>query len=406
MPLRCGRAAFLLPGLLLLLSAACSGAEAGTARIASEPPSVGSVTVPSTMPATSGELSSRSPAPSSRASPTDSAASSFSFAQVKFGPPGVPSPTGEVTFRLDIGLICFVPVDAPLGALAGDVGVCAGLPDGEKPRFAVFSPDGASLLVVAGPDEHHGAVYVLDSRTAQMRVIGPGGAVAPSADPPRWDLSSVSWSVDGRSVLLVPRTAGTDGAVLAADALTGRVTEVGRLPADLANGSPNIWSTGRGLALVASAGPDPSSLWWLAADAATPIHLGRFQDAGGSLQLVAADPPGRLIMVCPRDADGRVGEIVAIAVDSGKSTRVLNDSPSCAGAVFSPDGSVVALTATVAGGYSLVMVEVTSGRRLLTVPLPVPEPASSPYLTWKDDTVIAFDATGEWPAPSLIIALH
>lgn len=402
MSFRRGRAAFVLAGPLLLLLAACSGAVTGTARIASEAPSAGSVTVPAASP----EPSVGPPVSSSRASPTGSTGPAYSLAHVRFGPPGVPSPTGDVTFRMDGNQACFLPADAAAGASASGAGECASLPDGESTRFAAFSPDGGSMLVVAGPDEHAGAVYVIDSRTAQVRVIGPDGIVAPSANPPRWDLSSASWSVDGSGVLLVPRTDGADGAVLAVDPLTGRSAEVGRLQADLANGSPSMWSTGRGLALVANTGPDPGSLWWLPADRTTPVDIGRFQEPGGSLHLAAADPPGRLVMVCPRDADGRLGEIVAVGVDSGKSARVLQDSATCAGAVFSPDGSVVVLTATVAGGYSLVVVEVMSGRRLLTVPLPVLEPASPPYLTWQDDTVVALDTSGEWSTPSLIIGLH
>lgn len=115
------RPAALLPvGLLLLLLAACSGARAGTARIAAEAPAVGSVTVPATgrSSATAAESMSGS-GPTSRASPTDSAAPPFSAARLRYGPPGVPSPTGEVILRLDGDLICFVPADAGVGALAG-----------------------------------------------------------------------------------------------------------------------------------------------------------------------------------------------------------------------------------------------------------------------------------------------
>lgn len=402
-----GRAALLPTGLLLLLLAACSGAQAGTARIAADQPAVGSVTVPESgpAPATAPQSVSGSGA-TSRASPTDSAVPPFSRARVRYGPPGVPSPTGEVVLRLDGDLTCFVPAGAMVGALAGEVGTCASLIDGEKLRFVSFSPDGGSLLFVAGPDERHSAVYVMDSATAEARVIGPDAIEAPSATPPRWDLSTVNWSVDGSRVLIVLRTDTADAAVVAADPRAGGVTELGRLPADLANGAPDLRSTRRGVALVAGAGPERGSLWWLPTGRTVPVNLGRFADAGGSLYLITADPQGRIVLACPLTAAGGLGEIVAVDVESGQARRALSDSSSCAGAAFSPDGSVAALTATVAGGYSLLLVDVVSGARLLTVPLPVPEPKYPPPLTWNGKTIVVIDGTGRWLTPSLIITLR
>lgn len=259
---------------------------------------------------------------------------------------------------------------------------------------------------MAGPDEHHTAVYVIDSATAQVRVIGPDTVEAPSATPPRWDPSGVTWSADGSRVLLVLRTDTADAAVVAADPRAGGVTELGRLPADLANGSPSLRSTGQGLAVVAGTGPERGSLWWLPVDRTTPVDLGRFADAGGSLHLITADPQGRIVMVCARDAAGGLGEVVAVAVASGQVRRALSDSPSCAGAAFSPDGSVAAMAATVAGGYALLLVDIVSGARRLTVPLPVPEPDSPPFLTWTGSTIVALDATGRWLTPSVIIELR
>lgn len=409
-----GRAALLPVGLLLLLLAACSGARAGTARAAGEAP-VGSVTqAPSASrpSSASASASASTPAPtatatpSSRAAPTESAAPDYSFAVVRFGPEGIPSPAGDRTVRLDGRRACFAAIDEPADAPADAQEVCASLPPGDVTSFAAFSPDGSFLLIVAGPDAQHDAVYIIDSASADVRVIGQDGTVAPSVDPPRWDLSSASWAVDGSGVMLVPHTDGVDGPVVTADPRTGRLTEVGRLTADLANGTPSIWSTGRGLALVGSSGPDPATLWWLPAGRTAPVEIGRFPEAGGSLDLVAADPPGRIVLVCPRAADGRLGGLVAIVVDTGQTSRVLKDTASCGGAVFSPDGSRAVLTAGLPGGYSLLVVDVMSGRRVLTVPLPVAEPATPPYLTWKGDTVVALDTGGGWPTPSLIIALR
>lgn len=390
------RTALLPTGLLLLLLTACSGAAAGTAQLplGTPPASVIAGTAP---PGSGSGLGSE---------PSDSGLRSISHAQIRYGPPGLPSPTGEVVLRRDGDLVCFVPATAAVGVLAGDVGTCAGLVDGEEPHFADFSPDGGTLLYVAGPDEHRNAIYLIDSATAQVRVVGPDGIEMPSAAPPRWDLSGIIWSVDGSSLVLVPRTDTADGAVLAADPRAGGVTELGRLPAEVANGTPNLWSTGQGLAVVATTGPDRRSLWWLPADRTSPVDLGQLAEPGGAMRLIAADPAGQTVLVCPSDADGRLGRMVAVDVASGHSTPVLSDTDSCPGAAFAPDGGIAALTATVAGGYSLLLVDVRSGERLLTVPLPVPEPASPPYLTWTGSTVVALDRTGEWLAPSLIIGLR
>lgn len=423
-----GRAA-LLPAwvLLLLLLAACAGTRAGTARIAAPVSPVGSVAIPPTGPSavTASQSASVSdsasasasasasdstqptvPALSSRAAPTESTAPDYSFAVVRFGPEGIPSPAGDRTVRLDGQRACFAPIDEPAGGPAGAQEACADLPAGDVTLFTAFSPDGSSLLVVAGPDPHHVSVHVIDSDTGQARVIGRDQILASSADPPRWDLSSASWAVDGSGVVLVPRTDAADGPVVLADHRTGRLTEVGRLPADLANGTPSIWSTDRGLALVGSSGPDPAALWWLPAGRVEPVEIGRFPEAGGSLHLAAADPPGRIVLVCPRAADGRLGGLVAIGVDSGETSRVLKDTASCGGAAFSADGSRAVLTAALPGGYSMLVVDVLSGRRVLTVPLPVAEPVTPPYLTWIDDTVVALDTSGGWPTPSLIVALR
>ena len=73
--------------------------------------------------------------------------------------------------------------------------------------------------------------------------------------------------------------------------------------------------------------------------------------------------------------------------------------------MFSPDGRQVALTAQLAGSYTLVVTEVSTNRRVLTVPLPVSEPSQPPYLTWLGDVLVAADVSGEWSAPSLIMRL-
>ncbi len=333
---------------------------------------------------------------STRDSVTDIGSGAWTFAHVKFGADGMPSPTGDLTAQLAGNRVCFQPGSR-----------CAELADQDRPAFAVYSPDGAHLLAVAGPDgSPDRSIYVLDTDDAALRVIGPDGvAGAPRGEPPRWNLSSVAWSADGSSVVIVPHTEGDTGPMLSADLDTGTITETAQLIADVANSKPSIWPTGNGTALVLNDGPDRQTLWWQYSGTTGVTDIARFQQEGGSLYLSAADPLGRFVLSCPRSADGRLGATVVIGVDTRKSGRALAESASCAGAVFSPDGRYVALTAQLAGSYSLVVTEVPTNRRVLTVPHPVSEPSQPPYLTWLGDVVVAADVSGEWSAPSLIMRL-
>jgi len=388
------RAALLLILLAVPVLAACTSAQAGSAQ-----PAVRSIE-PSAPPSTS-----PSPSPSASASDpvVDSTGGGWTFAHVKFGPDGIPSPTGQFTARLTGGRVCFQPVAE---ARAGSV-PCGALADGDAPVFAVFSPDGKRLLVVAGPDgSQTRSVYVVDSDTAAVRVVGPDAVTdLPDGEPARWVLSSVAWSVDGSSVVIVPHTDGDAGPVLSVDLAQGATTEIARLPADLANGQPSVWTARNGMALVNNKGADRQTLWWLDPATGSVDGIGRFPDESGSLVLSAADPLGRSVLTCPRKVDGRLGATVGVLVASRRPTRVLPDSTSCAGAVFSPDGGHLALTAQLDAGYSLIVMEVSTGRRVLTVPLPVAEPSVPPYLTWLGDVVVAADVSGEWSAPSLVLRL-
>jgi len=398
---RRGRAELLLVPAVLLL-AACSSTHAGSATPAfgtsavattvSTPVATASVTVPSTRASPTAE-STRS---SSVHPATDIASGAWSFAHIEFGSEGIPSPTGDLTAQPAGNRVCFQPGSR-----------CAELADQDRPAFAVYSPDGKQLLIAAGPDgSADRSIYVLDTDDASVRVIGPDGvADASTGEPPRWDLSSVAWSVDGSSVVIVPHTEADTGAVLSADLATGAVTGIVRLPADLANASPSIWPTRNGIALIVNSGQDRQTLWWQYPGDTAPADIARFQQDGGSLHLSAADPLGRVVLTCPRTADGRLGATIAVGVDSRRANPALNDSVSCAGAVFSADGRFAALTAQLAGTYSLVIMEVLTNRRVLTVPLPVPEPSQPPFLTWFDDVVVAADVSGEWSAPSLIMRL-
>ncbi len=173
-----------------------------------------------------------------------------------------------------------------------------------------------------------------------------------------------------------------------------------------ANGSPSLWTADSGLAVIANKGADVSTLWW--GDFATGgvDDIGGFSEPGGSLLLSSADPLGRTVLVCPRRADGRLGATTVVTVGGGQSAKLLADSLSCAGSVFSADGRYVALTAQVDGSYRLLVVETANGTRVLSVPLPVSEPSSPPYLTWAGDVVVAADVSGTWPIPSVVIRLR
>lgn len=372
----------LLSALMLVLTA-CASVPAGTAQ----PGAAGS-----------GRASGSSPSSSAR---TTERTTEPTIAHITPGPAGVPAPTGEYVARPADGRVCFAPVDDRSGVPPP----CLDLSPGDRPVFAVFAPDGESLLVVAGPDEQRQALYVLDPAAGRVRAVGPDGVTDVAGEPPRWDLSSVAWSVDGRFLVIVPTTTGVDGPLLAAAPESGRITELARLPADLANGRPGLWPTRAGVALVNNAGADRQSLWWLASQESAVAEIARFPDPGGSLYLAAADPVGRVVLICPRNAEGKLGAISAVGVGAGSGVRVLPESGSCAGAVFSPDGSQVALTAQVGGQYVLIVIEVATDRRVRTVPLPATEPSRPPYLTWLDDTITAADVTGEWPRPSLVIRL-
>ncbi len=378
--------------LVVPLVAACTAVQAGSAEPAGQ-----SVTPPSlSSPSLSSPLSS-----AADSTPADSAPGGWTFAHITFGQAGIPSPTGRSTAQLAGGRVCFRPVDAAGAPPCGDLAA------GDLPAFAAFSPDGRLLLVVAGPDGSPArAIYVVDSDTGTVRVVGPD-AVADLRDgePARWGLSSVAWSSDGSSVVIVPHADGDLGRVLSADLTQRSVTQIASLPADLANGRPSLWTTRNGMALVNNGGADKQTLWWLDWGSGSVESIGRFPDDSGSLVLSAVDASGRVALTCPRKADGQLGATVGIVVDTRQPARVLGDSRSCAGAAFSADGRYLALTAQLPTGYSLIVMEVDSGRRVLTVPLPVPEPSVPPYLTWLDDVVVAADVSGQWSAPSLVMRL-
>jgi len=387
------RALFLLIPTILIASvlAACTTARAGSATVAV---STSSGSVSPGLASTRASPTTAS-AVESAADPTDTVSGAWEFAHVTFGDVGIPSPTGDLTAQPSGNRVCFAP-----GAR------CAELAGQDRLVFAVYSPDGAYLLAVAGPDgSPDRSVYVLDTVDAGVRVIGPDGvADASTGEPPRWNLSSVAWSADGSSVVIVPHTEIDTGPLLSADLDTGSIAEQTQLDAAVANSRPSIWPTENGTALVANDGPDRETLWWQYPETA-PKAIAGFQQDGGSMLLSAADRLGRVVLACPRAADGRLGATVYVGVDSRKTGRLLTDSGSCAGAVFSPDSRQVALTAELAGSYSLVIVEVMTNRRVLTVPLPVATPSQPPYLTWLGDVVVAADVSGEWSAPSLIMRL-
>lgn len=326
-------------------------------------------------------------------------------ADVQSGPgQGILSPTGDLTATIVAGSVCFAP--------AGGVGDCGSLAPGAPPTFAAFSPDGTDLLIVAGTPGALGA-YVFDVADASVRILGPAGVqdLPPGAPPPLWDLATAAWNVDGSAVVLVPTTADTSGPVLEFDLGSGGVVESLYLDAQLINNSPSIWTTATGIALVTATGDQRNMLWW--ADFATGAvsTLANYPEVGGSLVLVGADPPGGVVLICPRRANGALGATLAVVVhqsaaDGSQAVKLLPDSLSCAGSVFSADGRHLAVTARVEGDYRLVVIDRSTGAALLSTPLPVPTPSSPPYLTWLDDAIVVTDGTGEWATPTLVLRLR
>jgi hypothetical protein len=409
MSFRRSRAALLFVGLLLPMLASCAAAEAGSPQPAassarlpaasSAAPTTGSSSAWAP-PSTPEPPTAESPGAGAPAAPSGTAARSgaWTSAQIELGGVGFPSPSGDLSAVLRGGQVCFDSGTGP--------GPCGDLAPGDQPVFMVFSPDGRRLLLVAGPDERATAAYVLDAADARVRVVGPAGISDDAAAPARWDPSSAAWSSDGSAVVLVPHTAGDAGPALSVDLESGAVTEIFRMPADLANGRPSIWPTRDGTAVVGTAGVDVQTVWWADRAGGELRSIGRFDQPDGSLTLAAADPLGRSVLVCPRRSDGRWGATVGIAVQTGESARILTDSTSCAGAVFSADGQYAAMTATVDSGYNLIIVDLAAARRVLTVPLPVAEPLSPPHLTWLADTVVIADSSGEWRSSSLVVRLR
>lgn len=383
-----------------LLVAGCAAPQGGSA-VAARPTFVGAG--PASSVTSSPSIQSQSTAGSaetrSATSQADDALAGDWSAVVETGPAGIPSPTGELSAQISEGRVCFVRV-------AGDQS-CGALAPGVTPTFAAFSPDGAHLLVVAGP-VNSAAAYVFDPSDASVRVLGPDGVLdwTAGATPPGWDLSSAVWGVDGSSVLLVPRTTLADGPVLAFDLASGAVSQPITLDAALANSSPSLWTSDTGIAVIANRGDQVSTLWWGDFRTGAVNDIGAFKEPGGSLVLSAADPLGRSVLVCPRKADGRLGATSVVTVEGRQGGKLLDDSLSCAGSVFSADGKYLALTAQVDGSYRLLVVETSTGSRVFSVPLPVSEPTTPPYLTWAADVVVASDVSGNWPISSVLVRLQ
>ena len=278
---------------------------------------------------------------------------------------------------------------------------------GSDAIFAVFSPDGQKLLVVTGP-AWLATVYVFDPTDASNRVLGPQGAEVGSVDqvPATWDLSTAAWSADGSSVLLVPRTQEATGAVLSIDPASGAISRLVELDASLANASPSLWSTRTGLVIAPTVGDAVHTAWWVDLRSGRTRNLIGLAGEAESLMLSSADPLGRTVLICPRRADGLLGATIAVAVPQVDNHQLLKESMSCAGSVFSEDGAQFALTVEIDGTYLLMLIDVASGKRLLTVPLTVPTPSNPPFLTWRGDVVVATDGSGDWPVPFVVVRLQ
>jgi hypothetical protein len=378
-----------------------SAIAASTRAVTSGPPSPASPAVPPSAVATSSEHRA-TPVPSATGprstSPTSIGAAAWS-AIVEAGPgEGIPSPTGDLSAEFVGDQVCFVPVSGERR--------CGPLAAGATPAFAVFSQDGSELLLVAGPVTAAG-VFVFEVADGTARVLGPSGVASFAAGetPPGWDLSSAVWGPDGRSVLLVPKTVAATGPVLQFDLTSGAVTERLRLDAALANGSPSLWTTTTGLAVVANSGDQRGVLWWFDTTGSAR-RIATAPGPGATTVLSSVDPLGRFAMMCSSRAGGAVDTLALVAVDQSATVQVLPDARSCAGSVSSPDGAHLAVTTELDGVYSLVVVGVQNRGTELTVPLSVSPPSAPPYLTWNGDVIVAADVTGEWPVPSVVVRLQ
>lgn len=386
-----------LLGLLVATGlTACTAGQAGS-------PTAGSRSVPATVPVSvpvsvsgsaSGSMSDRSVPLTAAGDPTT--------ADVQLGPAGIISPTGDLVATAADGQICLAPIPA------GDP-TCVDLAEGDRPAVGLFSPDGASLLVLAGPDEHARAVYVVPVTGAPVRVVGPTGVDdLATGPPPRWDLGAAAWTVDGSTVLLAPRTDHLEASLLAADLGSKRVVDVGQVFGEMTTADLRIRASTVGVALSSNGPSSGQFLWWLGAGTKILYRLARTDQNGGSVYLVAADPRGQWVLSCPRAADGTLGAIAVTSVQSLQNVSVglLPDSTSCGGAAFSADGRQLAVTVMLDGHYSLVVLDVASGRRVLTAALPVAEPAAPASVTWLDDVIVVADVSEGQATPSLIVRLR
>ncbi len=354
--------------VMIAVVAACSVAEVGSAQIVS----VG---------------------------PRDVPVGGWSSADIVAAGGGSVSPTGEVTMDVTGDRMCF----RSLGA--GVLGACVHLPTDGR-RVAQFSPDGRQVLVISGPDESERIVLVVDVAEGGVRVVEPDGVTDLRGEPRRWGVSGAAWAADGTSVVLLPLATGDDGPLLAVRVQVGEVTQIGRLPAELVNGQPTMHAAGTGIALGAHMSGDRQSVWWIDLATGGARRIGGFAQRGGSVLITAVDPFGRDVLACPWYADGTVGATVGIAVDTGETTRLLADSESCAGTVYSADGRFLAVAAEQYDGYALTVVDLKADRRVLSVPLPAPEPTLPPYLKWLGDTVVVTDVSGQWATSSVIVRLR
>ena len=309
------------------------------------------------------------------------------------------SPTGGLTAQLIGDRVCFAP--------SGGIGSCAALSPGDTPTFAQFSPDGEYLLVVAGQKPAMGA-YVLATADASVRVLGPDGLqdFTTGSAPPRWNLSSAAWGASGSSVLLLPMTDLSAGELIEFDLTSGAVGSPVELPAELANSSPSLLATAGGIAIVPSIGALRHTLWWADPAAGAVRKLTEVAEPDASLVLSAVDPTGAIVLVCPRSAAGFLSATVGVVVDDSRTSPLLKNSDSCAGAVFSADGRYLATTAEVDGDYLLTIVDRSSGEAVLVSSLQfTAAPKVPPLLAWSGDVIVATDLTGSTSTPTVQVRL-